>query len=31
LGGIAMITPEEVVAMTGLTDDEVAAIAEHEH
>lgn len=26
-----MITPEEVVAMTGLTDDEVAAIAEHEH
>jgi hypothetical protein len=26
-----MITPEEVVDMTDLTPDEVAAIAEHEH
>ena len=26
-----MITPEEIVGMTDLTADEVAAIAEHEH
>lgn len=26
-----MITPEEIVGMTDLTEDEVAAIAEHEH
>jgi hypothetical protein len=26
-----MITPEEIVDMTGLTRDEVAAVAEHEH
>jgi hypothetical protein len=26
-----MITPEEIVEMTDLTPDEVAAIAEHEH
>ena len=26
-----MITPEEIVDMTDLTPDEVAAVAEHEH
>jgi hypothetical protein len=26
-----MISPEEIVGMTDLTEDEVAAIAEHEH
>ena len=26
-----MITPEEIVGMTDLTEEEVAAIAEHEH
>ena len=26
-----MVTPEEIVDMTDLTPDEVAAIAEHEH
>jgi hypothetical protein len=26
-----MITPEEIVEMTDLTPDEVAAVAEHEH
>jgi hypothetical protein len=26
-----MITPEEIVDMTGLTPDEVAAVGEHEH
>jgi hypothetical protein len=26
-----VITPEEIIDMTGLTADEVAAVAEHEH
>jgi hypothetical protein len=26
-----MISPEEIVGMTDLTEDEVAAVAEHEH